>query len=112
MMTCSKIRLGPGARTRTAPVFPLEQFGALTLDLLYVDQQVVRTCPFLSVGSVIEFFFLIKDTMMSDCPLAGVFTTHGTHKSWIIFRECKTSTGECLVIIFLVDSIVLSNVQS
>jgi len=46
MMTCSKIRLGPGARTRTAPVFPLEQFGALTLDLLYVDQQVVRTCPF------------------------------------------------------------------
>lgn len=30
---------------------------------------------------------------MCDCPMAGVFTSHETHKSWIIFRECKTSNG-------------------
>lgn len=50
--------------------------------------------------------------MMSDCPLAGVFTTHGTHKSWIIFRECKTSTGEGLIIfVFLVDITVIQFCQ-
>lgn len=30
---------------------------------------------------------------MCDCPTAGVFTTHETHRSWIIFQECKTEHG-------------------
>ncbi|KAJ8979001.1 hypothetical protein NQ317_015717 [Molorchus minor] len=30
---------------------------------------------------------------MCDCPTAGVFTSHETHRSWIIFKECKTENG-------------------
>lgn len=34
---------------------------------------------------------------MCDCPTAGVFTTHETHRSWIIFQECKTEHGNYLL---------------
>ncbi|KAF7267702.1 hypothetical protein GWI33_019092 [Rhynchophorus ferrugineus] len=29
---------------------------------------------------------------MCDCPMAGVFASHESHRSWIIFKECSQNT--------------------
>lgn len=46
------------------------------------------------------FCCMLRETFkMCDCPTAGVFTTHETHRSWIIFKECKTEHGKWLTVI-------------
>ena len=39
---------------------------------------------------------------MCDCPPASVFTTHETHLSWIIFKECKTENGKDFAFVFYI----------